>query len=68
MTCDQIAESRESLDAQRADFGAQLPALLVGLTTVTFVPEPTRATLLAAGLALLAAIGRFSSRFRSRRV
>jgi cyclophilin family peptidyl-prolyl cis-trans isomerase len=66
MTCDQIAESRDSLDAQRADLGAQIPPQLVKLWSVTYVPEPARTTLLLAGLALLSAIGRLSSRARPR--
>lgn len=49
MTCDQIAESEESLAARRNDQQPQVGAELVEVTTV-LVPEPDAGWMLASGL------------------
>ena len=57
MTCEQIAESDESLSARRDDHHPQVASNLVEITTVS-VPEPGQAVLFLSALASLYALAR----------
>jgi cyclophilin family peptidyl-prolyl cis-trans isomerase len=57
MTCEQIAESDESLAARRDDHHPQVASNLVEITTVS-VPEPGQAVLFLSALASLYALAR----------
>jgi cyclophilin family peptidyl-prolyl cis-trans isomerase len=66
MTCDQIAQSEESLARRRDHHHPQIVADLVGVSTV-FVPEPGSSTLLVSGVMGLYALARRRGRRSTRR-
>jgi hypothetical protein len=61
MTCDQIAESEESLAARRDDQHPQVTANLVEVSTI-LLPEPGAVSSLAAGLVGPYGLGRLRNR------
>jgi cyclophilin family peptidyl-prolyl cis-trans isomerase len=70
MTCDQIAESEESLAARRDDQQPQVGANLVEVSAV-LLPEPGSTVMIASGLAAIGGLnrlrGRRAKRTRTRR-